>query len=59
MNKHIINKSEIIRLTPLEVDINRVWDLAVYLQMMSAFCKELDFDQHLKLMVKLEDFNRN
>lgn len=56
MDERTNNDSEKIKLTSLEVDINRVWDLAVFLQMMSAFCKELDFYQHLKLMIKFEDF---
>lgn len=38
-----------------EQEINRVWDIAVYLQMMAAFCDEIDFDNYTKLMLALND----
>ncbi|MEZ4797281.1 MAG: hypothetical protein R2785_08930 [Flavobacteriaceae bacterium] len=44
----------------LEIEINRVWNTAVYLQMMAAFCKELDFSDYKILMMDLyEIIKRN
>ena len=37
----------------LEHEINRVWNIAVYLQMVAAFSEELDFDAYNKLMLDL------
>ena len=39
----------------IEQEINRVWDIAVYLQMMAAFCDELDFNEYRKLMIEIYD----
>lgn len=39
----------------LKQEMNRVWDIAVYLQMMAAFCDEIDFDSYEKLMLALHD----
>ncbi len=39
----------------LEQEINRVWDIAVYLQMMAAFCNDVDFNDYKKLMLELYD----
>ena len=36
----------------LEKEINRVWDIAVYLQMMAAFSEDLDFSKYSKLMLE-------
>ncbi len=37
-------------------EINNVWDIAVYLQMMAAFCDDIDFNSHSSLMLELYDF---
>jgi len=37
-------------------EINKVWDIAVFLQMMAAFCKEIDFNDFNKLMLEFHDF---
>ena len=39
----------------IEQEIDRVWDIAVYLQMMAAFCDELDFNEYSKLMLEIYD----
>jgi len=39
----------------LQDKINKVWNLAVYLQMMASFCKELDFDDYKKIMLDLHN----
>ncbi|MGV3586073.1 MAG: hypothetical protein ACO1OF_03635 [Adhaeribacter sp.] len=39
----------------LEQEINRVWDIAVYLQMMAAFCNDIDFNNYSKLMLEIYD----
>jgi hypothetical protein len=36
----------------LEEKINKVWDIAVYLQMMAAFCSDIDFNDYSKLMLE-------
>lgn len=40
----------------LEKEINRVWDIAVYLQMMAAFCAELDFNDYKKVILDFHKF---
>jgi hypothetical protein len=37
----------------IEQEINRVWYIAVYLQMMASFCNELDFNEYRKLMLEI------
>ena len=37
----------------IEQEINRVWDIAVYLQMMAAFCNDLDFNEYRELMLEI------
>lgn len=37
----------------IEQKINRVWDIAVYLQMMAAFCNDLDFNEYSELMLEI------
>ena len=39
----------------LEEEINRVWDIAVYLQMMAAFCVDLDFNEYQLLMLEFHE----
>lgn len=36
----------------LEKEINRVWDIAVYLQMMAAFSDDVDFNEYSELMLE-------
>lgn len=40
----------------LEKEINKIWDLAVYLQMIAAFCNDLDFNKYKKLMLEFHRF---
>jgi hypothetical protein len=44
-----------IKKCKIEHEINRVWDIAVYLQMMAAFCDELDFNEYRKFMIEIHD----
>lgn len=37
----------------LEQEINRVWDIAVYVQMMAAFCNDLDFNHYKNVMLRI------
>jgi len=39
----------------LEIEINRVWDIAVYLQMMAAFSEDLNFSEYSKLMLEFHN----
>lgn len=39
----------------IEQEINRIWDIAVYLQMMAAFCDDLDFNEYSKLMLEIHN----
>jgi hypothetical protein len=39
----------------LESEVNRVWNIAVYLQMMAAFSDDLDFDEYRKVMLEFHD----
>lgn len=43
----------------LEKDINRVWDLAVFIQMMAAFCDDIDFNDYSTLMLAFHDLIRD
>lgn len=38
-----------------EHEINKVWDIAVFLQMMAAFCIDIDFDEYSRLMLSFHD----
>jgi hypothetical protein len=38
-----------------EHEINKVWDIAVFLQMMAAFCDDIDFDEYSTLMLSFHD----
>ncbi|MFT7035958.1 MAG: hypothetical protein ACJA2S_004483 [Cyclobacteriaceae bacterium] len=39
----------------LESKVNRVWNIAVYLQMMAAFSDDLNFDEYRKIMLDFHD----
>jgi hypothetical protein len=39
----------------LQEEINRIWDIAVFLQMVAAFSDELDFNEYKELMLDFHD----
>ena len=39
----------------LEQHIKRIWDIAVFLQMIAAFSDDIDFDDYSKLMLRFHD----
>jgi len=39
----------------LEKEINRVWDIAVFMQMMAAFCDDIDFNEYSTIMIDFHD----
>lgn len=43
------------KMNDLEKEVNRVWDIAVYLQMMAAFSEDLDFNKYGELMLELHN----
>jgi hypothetical protein len=43
----------------IEQEINRVWDIAVYLQMMAAFCTDLDFYEFREIMIQVQNDIKN
>lgn len=44
------------KMQSLEKEINRVWDIAVFMQMMAAFCDDIDFNEYRTIMLNLHDF---
>ena len=42
-----------------EQQVNKVWDVAVFLQMMAAFCHDINFSEYKLLMLNLHDFIKN
>lgn len=44
------------KMQSLEQQINRVWDIAVFLQMMATFCSDIDFNEYKTLMLNFHDF---
>ncbi len=39
----------------LEQQINRLWDIAVFLQMIAAFSDDIDFSDYSKFMLSFHD----
>jgi hypothetical protein len=39
----------------IEQQVNEVWDIAVFLQMMAAFCDDIDFNELSKLMISFHN----